>query len=98
VRWLVFGLAILGALMAAVASQILETDRAHAILTALGAVILAAGTFISARLLRDSDVEAWVRRVLAQAQGFYNYPALIRRAREQASENPQGGMATKRSR
>jgi SMODS and SLOG-associating 2TM effector domain 1/Protein of unknown function (DUF4231) len=61
VRWLVFGLAIVGALMAAIASQMPEAGSVHGTLTALGTVLLAAGTFISARLLRDSDVQTWVR-------------------------------------
>jgi len=61
VRWLVFALAIVGALLAAVASQTPEARALHGALTALGTVLLAAGTFISARLLKDSQVEAWVR-------------------------------------
>src|SRR5215469_9896077 len=61
VRWLVFSLAIVGALLAAVASQTDEAQALHGVLTALGTVLLAAGTFISARLLNDSHVEAWVR-------------------------------------
>jgi hypothetical protein len=65
VRWLVFGLGIAGALVAAVASQIqlapALASNAHAVLTTLGTVLLAAGAFISNRLLRDFDVQAWVR-------------------------------------
>lgn len=62
VRWLVFVLAIVGALLAAIASQTQEAQALlHGALTALGTVLLAAGTFISARLLKDSELEAWVR-------------------------------------
>ena len=65
VRWLVFGLSIAGALAAAIASQIPVDPNsgvpAHAIFTALGTVLLAAVAFISNRLLRDTEVQAWVR-------------------------------------
>lgn len=68
VRWLVFALAIVGALLAAVASQTQEAQALHGALTALGTVLLAAGTFISARLLKDTELEAWVRmRAAAEA-------------------------------
>jgi conflict system pore-forming effector with SLATT domain/uncharacterized protein DUF4231 len=71
VRWLVFALAIIGALLAAVASQTQETQEAqalHGALTAFGTVLLAAGTFISARLLKDTELAAWVRmRAAAEA-------------------------------
>jgi len=33
----------------------------HTVFATLGAVLLAAATFLSARLLRDSEVQAWVR-------------------------------------
>ena len=62
VRWLVFALAIVGALLAAVASQTQEAQALHGALTALGTVLLAAGTFISAQLLKDTELEAWVRK------------------------------------
>jgi hypothetical protein len=77
VRWLVFGLAIAGALLAALASQT-EARSLHGILTALGTVLLAAGTFISARLLRDTEVQAWVKaRIASEAlkREAYKYAA-----------------------
>lgn len=65
VRWLVFGLSISGALAAAIASQIPVQPNsgitAHAVFTALGTVFLAAVAFTSNRLLRDTEVQAWVR-------------------------------------
>jgi hypothetical protein len=64
VRWLVFALAITGALLAAAASQTPDTPEAltlHRILTAIGTVLLAAGTFISARLLKETEIQGWVR-------------------------------------
>lgn len=69
VRWIVFALSIAGALAAAIASQIPpEADAAasalpksHMALATLGAVLLAAATFLSGRLLRETDVQAWVR-------------------------------------
>lgn len=60
VRWIVFVLSISGALAAAIASQIPLVNM-HAVLTALGTVFLAAATFASNRLLRDSEVQAWFR-------------------------------------
>jgi hypothetical protein len=71
-RWFVLGSGILGALVAAVASQIQLPDAgrsiAHALLTGLGAALLAIGAFISSRLLRDSEVQSWVRaRAAAEA-------------------------------
>jgi hypothetical protein len=63
-RWLVFALSIAGALAAALASQI-STDGAtvsiHSIFAAIGTVLLATGTFVSSRFLRDNDLQAWVR-------------------------------------
>src|SRR5689334_12985406 len=65
VRWLVFVLSIAGALVAAIASQlpagVTSESSIHAILAAFGTVLLAASAFIANRLLRDSEVQAWVR-------------------------------------
>jgi len=68
VRWTVFALSILGALAAAIASQVVPEGSAasalpqsHTVFATVGAVLLAAATFLSSRLLRDTDVEAWVR-------------------------------------
>jgi hypothetical protein len=66
VRWIVFALSIAGALMAAIASQIppeagatSALPRSHTLLAALGVVLLAGATFLSGRLLRDTEVQAW---------------------------------------
>src|SRR5262245_58451396 len=70
VRWIVFVLSIAGALAAAVTSQILPEAGAtsHALFATLGAVLLAGATFLSGRLLRDTEVQAWVRaRAAAEA-------------------------------
>jgi hypothetical protein len=75
VRWLVFALSIAGALAAAIASQILPEigaanalPKSHAVFATLGAVLLAAAAFLSNRLLRETDVQAWVRaRAAAEA-------------------------------
>ena len=69
VRWIVFCLSIAGALVAAIASQIVpeagaaagQLPKSHAVFATLGAVLLAAVTFLSGRLLRDAQVQAWVR-------------------------------------
>ena len=64
VRWLVFALSISGALAAALASQMStagSTVSAHSIFAAIGTVLLATGTFVSSRFLRDNDLQAWVR-------------------------------------
>ena len=69
VRWIVFALSIAGALAAAIASQIPPEPAAHPsmvikfhpVFATLGAVLLAAATFLSARLLREADTQAWVR-------------------------------------
>ena len=63
-RWLVFALSISGALAAALASQISMHGSAistHSIFAAIGTVLLATGTFVSSRFLRDNDLQAWVR-------------------------------------
>jgi hypothetical protein len=63
-RWLVFALSISGALAAALASQIsmhASTVSTHSIFAAIGTVLLATGTFVSSRFLRDNDLQAWVR-------------------------------------
>jgi SMODS and SLOG-associating 2TM effector domain 1/Protein of unknown function (DUF4231) len=72
VRWIGFALSIAGALAAAIASQILPEagalPKSHTALATLGAVLLAAATFLSGRLLRETDVQAWVRaRVASEA-------------------------------
>ena len=70
VRWIVFVLSIAGALAAAIASQTLPEAGAtsHALFATLGAVLLAGATFLSGRLLRDTEVQAWVRaRAAAEA-------------------------------
>jgi SMODS and SLOG-associating 2TM effector domain 1/Protein of unknown function (DUF4231) len=70
VRWTVFVLSIGGALAAAIASQILPEAGAtsHALFATLGAVLLMGATFLSGRLLRDTDVQAWARaRAAAEA-------------------------------
>jgi hypothetical protein len=76
VRWIVFALSIAGALAAAIASQILPEagtatsalPTSHTVFATLGAVLLAGATFLSARLLRDTEVQAWVRaRAAAEA-------------------------------
>jgi SMODS and SLOG-associating 2TM effector domain 1/Protein of unknown function (DUF4231) len=70
VRWIVFALSIAGALAAAIASQILPEAGAtsHASFATLGAVLLAGATFLSGRLLRDTEVQAWARaRAAAEA-------------------------------
>lgn len=70
VRWIVFVLSIAGALAAAIASQILPEAGAtsHALFATLGAVLLAGATFLSGRLLRDTEVQGWVRaRAAAEA-------------------------------
>ena len=69
VRWIVFCLSIAGALVAAIASQIVpeagaaagQLPKSHTVFATLGAVLLAAVTFLSGRLLRDAQVQAWVR-------------------------------------
>jgi hypothetical protein len=69
VRWIVFALSIAGALAAAIASQILPEagaatsalPRSHTLFATLGAVLLAGATFLSSRLLRDTEVQGWVR-------------------------------------
>jgi hypothetical protein len=66
-RWTVFALSILGALLAALASQIpTETGsavlrHAHTALALLGALLLGLATFISSRLLSQTKTAAWVR-------------------------------------
>jgi hypothetical protein len=63
-RWIVFALSIAGALAAAIASQFLPEGAAptsalpqsHAVFATLGAVLLAAATFLSSRLLRDTEL------------------------------------------
>jgi SMODS and SLOG-associating 2TM effector domain 1/Protein of unknown function (DUF4231) len=76
VRRIVFALSIAGALAAAIASQILPEAGAatsalptsHTVFATLGAVLLAGATFLSSRLLRDTEVQAWVRaRAAAEA-------------------------------
>jgi hypothetical protein len=70
VRWIVFVLSIAGALAAAITSQILPEAGAtlHALFATLGAVLLAGATFLSGRLLRDTEVQGWVRaRAAAEA-------------------------------
>jgi hypothetical protein len=64
VRWSVFALSISGALAAALASQISTGESlvsTHSIFAAMGTVLLATGTFVSSRFLRDNDLQAWVR-------------------------------------
>jgi hypothetical protein len=82
VRWLVFALAIIGALLAAIASQTPNTSDAlmnlHGFLTAIGTVLLAAGTFVSARLLKETEIQGWVRmRAASEAlkREAYKYAA-----------------------
>jgi hypothetical protein len=76
VRWIVFALTIVGALAAALASQIppeasaatSALPRSHTVFATLGAVLLAGATFLSSRLLRDTEVQAWARaRAAAEA-------------------------------
>ena|SRR5262245_26274762 len=76
VRWIVFALSIAGALAAAIASQILPEagaatsalPRSHTVFATFGAVLLAGATFLSSRLLRDTEVQAWARaRAAAEA-------------------------------
>ena len=76
VRWIVFALSIAGAFTAAIASQILPEagaatsalPRSHTLFATLGAVLLAGATFLSGRLLRDTETQAWVRaRAAAEA-------------------------------
>ncbi len=76
VRWIVFALSIAGAFTAAIASQILPEagaatgalPRSHTLFATLGAVLLAGATFLSGRLLRDTETQAWGRaRAAAEA-------------------------------
>lgn len=76
VRWTVFFLSIAGALAAAITSQILPEagaaagalPRSHTLFATIGAALLAGATFLSSRLLRDTEVQAWARaRAAAEA-------------------------------
>jgi SMODS and SLOG-associating 2TM effector domain 1/Protein of unknown function (DUF4231) len=67
-RWSVFALSILGALAAALASQIAEPSAANpssgtlrAWVAGFGVCSLAAATFFSSRLLAEANVTDWVR-------------------------------------
>lgn len=109
VRWTVFVLSIAGALAAAIASQILPEagaaasalPKSHTVFATFGAVLLAAATFLSSRLLRDTEVQAWVRaRAASEAlkrEAFryatkahpYNVPTageLLKKEREKIEE------------
>jgi len=71
-RWTVFTLSIIGAMAAAIASQ-MEASADGAVnartwVATLGVVCLAAGTFFTSRLLGTDHVTSWVRaRAIAEA-------------------------------
>lgn len=86
-RWLVFLLSVLGALAAAVASQMPAADQASLASTprtwiaVIGVACLATATFLTSRLLGADRVTAWVRaRVIAEGLKSAAYKLAARAA------------------
>ena len=76
-RWSTFLLSILGALLAAIASQ-LDEPRARLYVAIAGAVVLGIMSFLSARLLSGAHITNWVRaRAASEAlkRAAYKYAA-----------------------
>src|SRR6476661_2845770 len=58
-RWLTFGFSILGALLAAIASQLNDPPRLYFAIA--GAVVLAVVSFVTSRLLGSTQITSWLR-------------------------------------
>jgi hypothetical protein len=77
-RWMTFGFSILGALLAAIASQLNDLPRMY--FATAGAVLLAVVSFITSRLLGGLQVTNWLRaRTASEAlkREAYKYAASV---------------------
>jgi SMODS and SLOG-associating 2TM effector domain 1/Protein of unknown function (DUF4231) len=75
-RWLTFGFSILGALLAAIASQLNDPPRLYFAIA--GAVLLAVVSFVTSRLLGSTQITSWLRaRTASEAlkREAYRYAA-----------------------
>ena len=75
-RWLTFAFSILGALLAAIASQLHEPPRLYFAIA--GAVLLAIVSFVTSRLLGSTQITSWLRaRTASEAlkREAYKYAA-----------------------
>ena len=78
-RWVTFAFSILGALLAAIASQLNNPSRMYFALA--GAVLLAVVSFVTSRLLGGLQITSWVRaRTTSEAlkREAYKYAASVR--------------------
>jgi len=78
-RWVTFAFSILGALLAAIASQLNDPSRMYFALA--GAVLLAVVSFVTSRLLGGLQITSWVRaRTASEAlkREAYKYAASVR--------------------
>ena len=87
-RWLTFTFSILGALLAAIASQLNDPSRLYFAIA--GAVVLAVVSFVTSRLLGSTQITSWLRaRTASEAlkREAYRYAASAKPYDDQLSRD-----------